>query len=173
MPRERLRRLTETGIALALVAVLNLLPPLYKLPQGGSVTYGSMVPIFYIAIRWGGWWGILTGMLGGFINYMIDPQFYHPVQWVLDYPVAFGALGIAGFLRRVPLAGIVVGGVGRFLAHLTSGVVFFAAYAPKGTSPLVYSAVYNGSYMLPEIVISAIITWLLLRGLQRLEPAMR
>lgn len=173
MPREQLRRLTETGLALALVAVLNLIPPIYKLPQGGSITAGSMVPIFYVALRWGGPWGILTGALGGLINYWIDPQYYHPVQWLFDYPIAFGALGLAGFFRRAPVAGIVIGGAGRFLAHLLSGVVFFASFAPKGTSPLVYSAVYNGSYMLPEVIISIVLTVLLLRAMARLTPAMR
>ena len=173
MPREGLLRLVETGLALALVAVLNLIPPIYKLPQGGSVTAGSMVPIFYIALRWGGAWGLVCGALGGMINYSIDPQYYHPVQWLLDYPIAFGALGVAGFFRRVPAAGVIVGGAGRFAAHLLSGVVFFASFAPKGMSPLLYSAAYNGTFMLPEVAISVVLTLLLLRAMARVAPAIR
>ncbi len=173
MPQQPLRRLTETGLALALVAVLNLLPPLFKLPQGGSVTWGSMVPLFFIALRWGAPWGVLTGILGGLINYWIDPQYYHPLQWILDYPVAFGVLGIAGVFRGFPAAGIVLGGVLRWAAHVASGVVFFASFAPKGMSPLLYAIVYNGSFMLPEVAISVVLTLLLLRAMARLTPAMR
>ena len=172
MPREQLRRLVETAIAVALVAVLSNIR-IYKLPQGGSITAGSMVPIFYIALRWGTRWGILAGVLAGIVNYLLEPFFVHPIQWVLDYPVAFGALGLAGLLGRIPAAGIVLGGAGRWLAHFISGVVYFASYAPKGVSPWVYSAVYNGSYMLPEVIISIVITMLLLRSLRRLQPAMR
>ena len=173
MPREQVRRLTEIGLALALVAVLNLIPPIFKMPQGGSVTAGSMVPIFFVALRWGGPWGLLTGALGGLINFWIDPQYFHPVQWLLDYPVAFGALGVAGFFRRAAGVGIVAGGALRFLAHVASGVVFFASFAPPGMKPLLYSIIYNGSFMLPEIVISVVLTLLLLRAMARLTPAMR
>lgn len=173
MPQEQLRRLTETGLALALVAVLNLIPPIFKMPQGGSVTAGSMVPIFFVALRWGGPWGILSGILGGLINYWIDPQYFHPVQWLLDYPVAFGMLGVAGFFRRVPAAGIIAGGALRFGAHVLSGVVFFASFAPEGLSPLLYATIYNGSFMLPEVAISVVVTLLLLRAMARPTPAMR
>lgn len=172
MPREHLRRLTEIAIAIALVAVLSNIR-VYKLPQGGSITAGSMVPIFYIALRWGTRWGMLAGVLAGIVNYMLEPFFVHPIQWLLDYPVAFGALGLAGLLPRIPAAGIVLGGAGRFLSHFISGVVYFASYAPKGTNPVVYSALYNGSYMLPEVIISIVLTVLLLRSLRRLEPSMR
>jgi len=51
----------------------------------------------------------------------------------------------------------------RFLSHFISGVVFFAMYAPEGMSPIVYSAIYNGSYMLPELVISGILIYLLIQ----------
>src|SRR3972149_757614 len=170
MSREQLRRLTETAIAVALVAVLSNVK-VYQLPQGGSITAGSMVPIFYIALRWGGPWGLLAGVLAGAVNFITDRFAVHPIQVLLDYPLAFGALGLAGFFRRSPTLGIVVGGAGRWLAHFISGVVFFASYAPKGVSPWVYSAVYNGSYMLPEIVISVVLTVLLLRSLRRLAAA--
>lgn len=169
MNRKDLQRLVEIGIAVALVAVLSNIR-VYKLPQGGSITAGSLVPIFYIALRWGGKAGVLTGVLAGVVNYILEPFFVHPVQVLLDYPVAFGLLGVAGFFPRSPVLGIIAGGVGRFLAHFISGIVFFASYAPEGTSPAVYSAVYNGSYMLPEVVISIILTLLVLRAMERIRP---
>lgn len=169
MNRNDLQRLVEIGIAVALVAVLSNVR-VYKLPQGGSITAGSLVPIFYIALRWGGKAGVLAGVLAGVVNYVLEPFFVHPVQVALDYPVAFGLLGVAGFFQRRPVAGIVIGGLGRFLAHFASGVVFFASYAPKGTSPAVYSAVYNGSYMLPEVVISVVLTLLVVRAMERIRP---
>jgi thiamine transporter len=169
MSRRDLLRLVEIGIAVALVAVLSNIR-VYKLPQGGSITAGSLVPVFYIALRWGGRTGVLAGVLAGLANYVFEPVFVHPVQALLDYPVAFGALGLAGFLPRSPVLGIILGGVGRFLAHFLSGVVFFASYAPEGTSPALYSAIYNGSYMLPEIVISIVLTLLVVRAMQRARP---
>jgi thiamine transporter len=167
--RRDLQRLVEIGIAVALVAVLSNVR-VYKLPQGGSITAGSLVPVFYIALRWGGRAGVLAGVLAGIVNYVFEPYFVHPFQALLDYPVAFGVLGVAGFFSRSPVLGIVIGGIGRFLAHFLSGLVFFASYAPEGTSPAVYSAVYNGSYMLPEIVISVVLTLLVVRAMQRARP---
>lgn len=169
MNRRSLQRLVETAVALALVAVLSRIK-IYQLPQGGSITAGSMVPVFYVALRWGGWWGILTGILAGGINYLSEPYFVHPIQVLLDYPIAFGALGLAGFFQRAPVVGIIAGGAGRFLAHFLSGIVYFAANAPEGVSPAVYSAVYNGSYMLPEVGVSIILTLIVLRAMQRVRP---
>lgn len=158
------RLLAELAVGVALSAVLGLVK-VYRLPQGGSITAGSMVPIFFLALRWGAWPGILAGIATGLVNYLIEPVFVHPVQFLLDYPVAFGALGIAGFFRSEPWFGVVLGGVGRFAAHFLSGVAFFAQYAPRGMSPAVYSALYNGSYMLPEVVVSVFLTVLVLRAL--------
>lgn len=169
MNRQALQRLVELGIAIALVVVLSNVR-IYKLPQGGSITAGSMVPIFYIALRWGAKWGITAGIAAGIVNYIFDPFFAHPVQVLLDYPLAFGALGLAGLFPGRPVLGVVIGGAGRWLAHFVSGIVFFAQYAPKGVSPVIYSALYNGSYMLPEVVISAVLTVLVLRAMQRIRP---
>lgn len=169
MNRQDLRRLVEIGFAVALVAVLSNIR-VYKLPQGGSITAGSLVPIFYIALRWGGKAGVLAGVLAGGVNYILEPFFVHPVQVLLDYPLAFGLLGVAGFFQRSPVIGIIVGGLARFLAHFVSGVVFFASYAPEGTSPAIYSAVYNGSYMLPEVLISIVLTLLVVRAMERIRP---
>jgi thiamine transporter len=159
-----IRQLAESGIAVALAAVLGMVK-VYQLPQGGSITAGSMVPVLALSLRWGARTGIVAGVLLGLVNFALEPVFLHPVQFLLDYPVAFGALGLAGFFPNTPWLGVVVGGAGRFVSHFLSGVVFFAQYAPRGTSPALYSAVYNGSYMLPEVVVSAVLTVLVLKAL--------
>jgi thiamine transporter len=169
MDRPTLRRLVEVAIAVALVVVLSQVR-VVRLPQGGSITAGSMVPIFYIALGWGFRWGVVAGVLAGVVNYITDPFFVHPVQALLDYPIAFGVIGMAGLFPRAPVLGVVLGGVGRWLAHFLSGVVFFASYAPEGTSPAAYAAVYNGSYMIPEVLISSVLTVLVLRAMERIRP---
>jgi len=82
----------------------------------------------------------------------------------LDYPLAFGCLGLAGFFRKYPIVGVIVAVTGRFVMHLISGAVFFANFAPEGLNPWIYSALYNGSYMLPELVISLFVIFLLQRS---------
>jgi thiamine transporter len=94
---------------------------------------------------------------------ILDGWFYSPVGMFLDYPFAFGVLGLAGFFKKQPIVGVIVGLIGRFVGHFISGVVFFGMYAPEGMDPMVYSAVYNGSYILPEMVISAVLIYLLVQ----------
>ena len=78
-------------------------------------------------------------------------------------PVAFAALGLAGLFKKYPLLGVATGIAGRFLAHFTSGVWFFGIYAPEGMHPIVYSAIYNGSYLLIELIISTAIIYILIK----------
>ncbi|ABB14998.1 energy-coupled thiamine transporter ThiT [Carboxydothermus hydrogenoformans] len=149
-----LRVVTRGGLALALAVVLSFIK-IWQMPQGGSVTLLSMLPVIYFAYTEGLLPGLLVGVLYGLLQYLIEPYFVHPVQFLLDYPVAFGALGLAGlFAKKSPYPGVVLAILGRFLSHLISGVVFFASYAPKGQSPWVYSAIYNGSYLLPELILT-------------------
>jgi thiamine transporter len=136
----------------------------YEMPQGGSVTAGSMIPIIVIALRHGPGLGLLAGGAYGVVQYLAGPYFVHPLQLLLDYPVAFGCLGLAGYFRRSPALGAGVGVAGRFLAHLVSGAVFFASYAPAGQSPWAYSAIYNGSYLGVEVLVTAIVVWALARS---------
>jgi len=154
------RALTEAVVVVALSVVLSFIK-IYHLPQGGSITAGSMVPLIWISLRRGVKMGLFTCFVYGFVQFVLEPYAYHPIQVLLDYPLAFGVLGLAGLFQRFPLVGVSVGIGGRFLAHSTSGVIFFAEYAPEGTSPLLYSAIYNGSYLLPELIVSGIITYIL------------
>ena len=154
--------LAEMAIAIALATVLSYIK-IFSMPYGGSVTLGSMVPILLISFRRDVKVGITTGVIYGFVQMFLDGWFYSPVGMFLDYPLAFGVLGLAGLFKKQPIIGVIVSMAGRFVSHFISGVVFFGIYAPEGMSPVVYSAAYNGGYMLPEIVISAILIYLLVQ----------
>lgn len=158
----RPRDIAEVGIAVALAIALGLVR-VFKMPQGGSVSL-DMVPIFYLAFRRGPGLGILAGALLGFGKLLIEPYVIHPVQLLMDYPLPFAVLGLAGFFANRPWIGVTAGSAARFLMHFLSGVIFFASYAPEGQSPALYSAIYNASYLVPELIISAIIMEYLVRA---------
>ena len=165
------RTVVEIGLMLGLFAILDYLG--IRLPMniaGGSISL-AMVPVLLYALLRGPKLGLLLGLLAGSIDMLIQPFFVHPVQFVLDYPVAYGAVGLAGLLSAPVLAALrskrhvvalawttvaaVLGGVARLASHFASGVVFFGSYAPEGQPVWLYSLVYNASYMAPSVVASA------------------
>ncbi len=156
------RVLAEVAVSVALAYVLNLII-IYNLPQGGSITLGSMVPILLLALRRGPKIGIFAGAIFGLVQMFLGGYWFTIAQVLLDYPIAFACLGLAGFFRGNPILGVGVAMGGRFIAHFISGVVFFGMWAPPELGPYLYSAVYNGSYMLPEFVISAVLIYLLIK----------
>jgi thiamine transporter len=163
---DRRKSILSTKVIAEIVAFVALASALsyvkiFSLPQGGSVTAGSMVPILWLALRRGPKIGIFSATVYGCVQLVIEPFIYHPAQVLIDYPLAFGMLGLAGFFQKRPFLGVNVGIAGRFVMHFISGVVFFGSYAPEGMSPIVYSAIYNGGYLLPELVISIYIVYLL------------
>lgn len=164
MKNKKVLMLVEIAVMVAFAYVLMLFR-VGRLPQGGSISL-QMLPIFVIALRWGGVPGISAGLLFGLLKLMFDPYIVHPAQMLLDYPLAFAAIGVAGFLKDKPLVGILAGGAGRFLMHFLAGVIFFGSLAPENMSPVIYSVVYNLTYMGPEIVIAMLTTPLVLRRLQ-------
>lgn len=171
MNASRIRITAEIGLTVALCAVLGLVS-LWKLPQGGSVSL-VMLPIFVLALLRGPVAGMVAGSLYGILDYMIEPYFFHPLQVLLDYPVAYALVGVAGVLSvrwralategrtargvwTVAVPAVVLGSLGRYAAHVLSGLVFFASYAPEGQAPLVYSAVYN-SFVLVSGALCAVL----------------
>jgi thiamine transporter len=158
------RLIAEIAIFVSLATALSFVT-FVVFPQGGSVTAGSMVPILWLAIRRGARVGIFSAVLYGAVQLVVLPQVYYPTQVLLDYPLAFGCLGLAGFFRkRYVLVGVTLAVTGRFIMHLISGAIFFAEFAPQGMSPWIYSAAYNGSYMLPELLISIFVIYALMRS---------
>ena len=160
--RTDIRVLAESAVMVALASVLYIIK-IFTLPQGGSITLGSMVPILVLSFRRGPKVGVLAGIVFSFFVLYYEPFVYNPIQFLLDYPLAFGSLGLAGFFRRQPLVGVGTGIGARFVCHFLSGLVFFASFAPVGESPALYSAIYNASYLIPEFVISAGAIYLLQR----------
>ena len=162
MSNSNTRVLAEIAIGVALATVLSTIK-IISMPYGGSVTLGSMVPILLIAFRRDVKTGVTAGVTYGLVQMMLDGWFYSPVGMLLDYPLAFGILGIAALFKKQPIIGVVVALAGRFVFHFVSGVVFFGMYAPEGMSPVLYSAVYNGGYMFDEIIISAVLIYALVQ----------
>lgn len=152
------RQLVYSAAAIALAVVCSMIK-LFEMPMGGSVTLLSMLFIVLIAYWYGPYVGIMTAVAYGLVQFVTEPIFYTIPQMLLDYPLAFGALGLAGFFNKKPHGlqiGYIVGVIGRFVFATISGVVFFGAYAPEGMNPLVYSSAYQASYLVPEAVVTLI-----------------
>lgn len=178
MRSKRTLFLVEIPIFTALALLLDTLPFLsFKIwAQGGSVSF-AMIPIFIVAFRWGLKGGLLSGFLWGMLQITFGAYILTPLQGFLDYIVAFTVIGLAGiFAKPVQNAidkgkgtssflyiglGVFIGSVLRFLAHFTGGIVFFAEYAPKDQPVWLYSLLYNGSYMLPSLILCTVLVFLL------------
>ena len=167
----------ELAVAVSLAAVLSFIR--IKLPHllfGGSVSLHTL-PILVVALRHGVRLGALAGGAYGFANFTIGPYIVHPIQVVLDYPIAFAALGVAGIRRRqrpgrvVTAIAVLVGCGLRFACHFASGWVYFGHLAPDGIQAWRYSLVYNGSYMIPETAINLLLIQLVLSKLPLNESA--
>jgi thiamine transporter len=155
--------LAEIAVFTALATVLSVIK-FYPMPQGGTVTLASMVPIILLSLRRGPKVGIATGILYGVIQFMLEPYAINPFQAILEYPLGFAVLGFAAFFPRKPVFGSTIAISCRFVIHLFAGVYWWApVYAPS-VNPIVYSTIYNASYLLPELVISAIVLYLLCKS---------
>ena len=82
------------------------------------------------------------------------------MQLVVDYILAFGALGLSGLFTNAKyglIKGYLAGVVGRYVFAVISGWIFFGEYAWEGWAPLPYSLAYNGCYIFAEAAITIII----------------
>jgi thiamine transporter len=158
----RVRVLAEATVFIALTIVLkDVLPPIYEMPQGGSVTIAGLVPLIWFALRRGTKYGVFAGFVYGLIHAFLPGAYIiHPAQGLLDYPLAFAALGLAGVFKKIPIVGVAVGIIGRFFCSFLAGIIFFTSLDIPG---LWASAVYNGTYLIPEFAITAVVIYILLK----------
>lgn len=180
MQSKRTRILVEGAVMLALATALSFIR-IYKLPWGGSITLFSMLPIVLFSIRR----GLKAGLAVSFLFSLI--QFFQGIGdglfgWgltpfmliaciLLDYIIAFTVLGLGGLFRKKKTAGwiggIVIAISLRFVMHFLSGVVIWESFGElwegfSTDSTVLYSLLYNGSYMLPELVITTVVAVILL-----------
>ena len=167
MKNEKLKKLVLSAIMIALATVLSFVK-VYKLPLGGSITLLSMLPIVLVSVFYGVKQGLITAFAYSVIQMLVDLG--EVVGWgltptaligciIFDYIIAFTVIGLAGIFRKKGLWGI-IGGTAlalflRFVSHLISGVLIFDIWC-EWSSPLLYSICYNGSFMLPELIFTAI-----------------
>ena len=164
--QKNLRSLVEASLLVALGFILSYITP-FKLPWGGSVTPLSMLPILMIGIRHGLKWGFAGGLIYSCLQ-MIQ-QFWPPPTGtfegyiavvMLDYIVAFTALGLAGFFKGKKFGLLIAAPLCltlRYISHFISGIVVWGIYA-EDMPVWLYSLTYNGSYMIPEIVLTTIVS---------------
>jgi thiamine transporter len=170
--RTSIRMLAEGGVSIALALALSYL----KIPVaalGGSIDF-VMVPLIVFAYRWGVWQGLLAGLAFGTLKFFLSGCV--AVNWqsmLLDYSVAYMFVGFAGLIKRDPdrmwLAAL-IGCFGRFVIHFISGITIYAEYMEDifgltMTNTWVYSALYNGSYMLPNTILAVVVCVILERVL--------
>ena len=178
MKNEKLRALTECSIFIALSIVLSYI----KIPIGlsfggfgGSIDL-VMIPLIIAACRWGLGWGLGSGLVFGTLKFFLAGG--AAINWqsmLLDYSVAYMFVGLAGLIKRKPrqmwLAAL-IGCLGRFVIHFISGVTIYAMYMEDifglpMTNVWVYSALYNGSYMLPNTILAAVVCFVLGRSMEK------
>ena len=172
----RVRALCEGAIMVAIAQILSYLK-LMELPNGGSLT-PAMFPILFFAVRWGLGKGLLAGFAFGLLQLIFDGAYAWGWQsMLLDYLVAFTPLGLAGLFKGKSwgiFPGTVLGSIARFAVHYISGVTIYRIYEPTeipgiGTfdDAVLYSLVYNGSYMLPCMLLALAVAGVLYVPLKR------
>ena len=174
------KKLTEASVMIALATVLSICK-LVEMPYGGSVTLASMLPILVVSYRHGVGVGLLSGSVYAVIQQLLGMNnLSYFTTWqsivavmLLDYLVAFTAVGLGGILKsrigiksasapvkqKIELAaGMLLVCVIRYACHVISGATVWAGLSIPDGAALVYSIGYNATYMIPETVVSVIVT---------------
>ena len=170
-----LRCLVEGAVMVALAQVLSMIK-LWEMPWGGSICL-SMLPIFLYACRWGLKPGLMAGFVLGVLQFILDGGFALGWQSIIgDYLVAFTVLGLAGlfrFKKSSIFIGTVVGSAARFLVHYVVGATVWAMYMPETffgmtmTTPWFYSLLYNGFYMVIDMVLCLVVFAILSKPMEK------
>lgn len=159
------------GICIAMSFVLSYVK-LWEMPQGGSITLVSLLPVMLYAYVYGTKKGVLIGLIYGVMQAMQDPYIVHPAQFLLDYPIAFAMVGFAGVFANVKAIklpqvrfalGAIIAGALRFVSHVFSGVFAFGAWGiDEGYTNLwLYSTAYN-SFVFVDLAIVIVVGVLVL-----------
>lgn len=153
------KKLVFCAMAIALGTILSNIK-LFHFPTGGSITLLSMLVICLPGYWFGLGAGLLTGVAYGVLQLIVDPYVLYPMQVMVDYFLAFGALGLSGLFSNTKqglIKGYVAAVLGRFVFVTISGWIFFGEYAWEGWNPLAYSLAYNAIYIFAEAAVTIVI----------------
>ena len=147
------KSLAFAALSIALSFILSYIK-IFRMPNSGSVTLASMLPLMLFAASYGVGPGLLAGAAYGLLQYLQGGYFVHPIQFLLDYPIAFALIGLAGLYKYMPkawsqwsiYAAMVLGALGRCLSATLAGIFYWE------TAPWA-SLVYNGAYLVPDTLI--------------------
>ena len=146
------KSIAYAGICISLSFALSYVKFFTLGAQGGSITFASLLPLMIFAYKFGTKKGVLVGIIYGLLQCIQSPQFYQPMQVILDYPIAFGAIGLAGIFKDVNalkndlwkfVLGATLAVLFRYTAHVISGYYVFSSWAWEGYGAFAYSVVYN------------------------------
>jgi thiamine transporter len=164
------KKITLTAMMIALALIFEIFSTfVLPLPQGGNV---SVVAIPLIIL--GYYYGVPTAMVGGVIvgvsqGLFIPPFIVNPFQYLLDYVFPFAFMGMATvFIKLSPKQenimlslGILLSLTLRYISHVISGTLFFAEFAGDQI-PIIYSLIYNITFIGPTLIITLILAPLVL-----------
>ena len=151
------KSLAYAALSIALAFVLSYVK-LFRMPNSGSVTLASMLPLMLFSAAYSVGPGLLAGAAYGLLQYVQGGWFVHPIQFLLDYPLAFALIGLAGVYKLLPkdwskwslYAAMVLGALGRCISATLAGILYWE------TAPWA-SLVYNGAYLLPDTLICIVL----------------
>lgn len=151
------KSMAYAALSIALAFVLSYIK-IWRMPNSGSVTLASMLPLMLFAASYGVGPGLLAGAAYGMLQYLQGGYFVHPIQFLLDYPLAFALIGLAGLYKFLPkawskwslYAAMVLGALGRCLSATLAGIFYW------DTAPWA-SLVYNGAYLVPDTLICIVL----------------
>ena len=151
------KSLAYAALSIALAFVLSYVK-LFRMPNSGSVTLASMLPLMLFSAAYGVGPGLLAGAAYGLLQYVQGGWFVHPIQFLLDYPLAFALIGLTGVYKLLPkdwskwslYACMVLGALGRCISATLAGILYWE------TAPWA-SLVYNGAYLLPDTLICIVL----------------
>lgn len=176
------RMVAYGALSVALAFVLSCIR-LYRMPTGGSVTPASMLPLMLFSAAFGVGPGMLAGLVYGLMQYLQGGWWLNVWQFLLDYVLAFTVLGVAGLAKgrgdkalyfAIPAAALL-----RAVCAVLAGLMWVADTAVSDlvigswqfSSPLLYSLVYNGLYLVPDMLICLLVAALvgnrLLKAIRR------
>ena len=131
-----------------------------SMPQGGSITLFSMLPVMLMSFLYGRGAGLTLGLLFGFLKILDGVVFVNPMQFILDYMIANMCLGfsnIFGMKTKINIFfGCLFGGFLSLIFNIISGVLFFGEFAHEGMNVWIYSTVYNFSSIGIEVLITSV-----------------